>query len=132
MAFAIERLGTVSTVHVVDQLHGTDRGELRRAVLGEIADGTTLLRIDFARARYVDGPGLGLLVSIARTAREHAAELRLVNLDAELRRLFTLTKLDILFTIEPTDDAGDAAEAERPPIRPAANVRGPAEDRASA
>lgn len=100
MGFSIERAGDVSTVHIIDELITEDRPELRRAILGELADGASVLRVDFADANYIDGAGLGLLVSLSRLAREHTAEMRLANLNDDLRGLFTLTKLEMLFTIE--------------------------------
>ena len=118
MGFSIDRAGDVSTVHIIDELIAEDRPELRRAILGELADGASVLRIDFADANYIDGAGLGLLVSLSRLAREHTVEMRLANLNDDLRGLFTLTKLEMLFTIEGGDDATADAASATPP-RPA-------------
>jgi anti-sigma B factor antagonist len=118
MSFSIERSADISTVQIVDELATEDRPELRRAVLGELADGARTVRFDFARAGYIDGAGLGLLVSLSRLAREHTADVTLANLNDDLRMLFTLTKLDTLFVIERNDDDGPgspAAVAPRPP-----------------
>ena len=134
MSFSIERSADVSTVQIIDQLEASDRPELRRAVLGELADGVRILWIDFARASYIDGAGLGLLVSIARQASEHAAELKLTHLNDELQTLFMLTKLDRVFTIERDDrddeERGDSAPRPAPPQpRMPGPVRGTAEER---
>lgn len=121
MSFSIERSADVSTVKFVDELLADDRPELRRAVLGELADGAHTVRFDFAHAAYIDGAGLGLLVSLSRLAREHAADVTLANLNDDLRMLFTLTKLDTLFIIERSDDDGPssrAGAAARPPMPP--------------
>lgn len=118
MSFSIERSADVSTVLIVDELLPDDRHELRRAVLGELADGVCTVRFDFARAAYIDGAGLGVLVSISRLAREHAAEVRLAGLNDDLRMLFTLTKLDTLFVIERNDDEGPSPRAAPLPPRP--------------
>lgn len=117
MGFSIERAGDVSTVHIIDELITEDRPELRRAILGELADGASVLRVDFADANYIDGAGLGLLVSLSRLAREHAAEMRLANLNDDLRGLFMLTKLEMLFTIESRND-GTADDSPANPPRP--------------
>jgi anti-sigma B factor antagonist len=109
MGFSIERSADTSTVQIVDELAADDRPELRRAVLGELADGARTVRFDFARAGYIDGAGLGLLVSLSRLAREHTADMTLANLNDDLRMLFTLTKLDTLFVIERNDDDGPAS-----------------------
>lgn len=115
MGFSIERAGDVSTVHIIDELITEDRPELRRAILGELADGASVLRVDFADANYIDGAGLGLLVSLSRLAREHTAEMRLANLNDDLRGLFTLTKLEMLFTIERREEGMADGSAANPP-----------------
>ena len=128
MSFSIERSAEVSTVAIYGELATDDRPELRRAVLGELADGARTVRFDFARAGYIDGAGLGLLVSLSRLAREHTADVTLANLNDDLRMLFTLTKLDTLFRIERNDDEAASPRAGQPP-RPSGPVRGAAEDR---
>ena len=128
MSFSIERSADVSTVQFVGELVADDRPELRRAVLGELADGARTVRFDFARAGYIDGAGLGLLVSLSRLAREHTAEVTLANLNDDLRMLFTLTKLDTLFVIERNDDEGPTPRAAPLP-RPQPPAREAAEDR---
>lgn len=128
MSFSIERSADVSIVRIVDQLVTEDRPELRRAVLGELADGARTIRFDFAQANYIDGAGLGLLVSLSRLAREHATELTLAHLSVDLRLLFTLTKLDTLFAIErDDDDTGGAARPAALPPRPTPPLRHVAE-----
>jgi len=128
MSFSIVRSADVSTVELLGELTTDDRPELRRAVLGELADGAHTLRFDFARASYIDGAGLGLLVSLSRLAREHTADVTLANLNDDLRMLFTLTKLDTLFLVERNDDENPAPRAS-PPSRPSGSARDAAEDR---
>ena len=128
MGFSIERSADISTLQIVDGLVAEDRPELRRAMLGELADGARTVRFDFASAGYIDGAGLGLLVSLSRLAREHTADVTLANLNDDLRMLFTLTKLDTLFVIERNDDDGPATRSASPP-RPSPPTRD-ADDRA--
>ena len=127
MPFSIERTTDASTVHIVDEIAATDRTEMRSALLAELAAGTHVVRFDFADANYIDGAGLGLLVSLARLVREHTGDLRLSNLNEDLRTLFMLTKLDSLFTIERGEDV-ESTEGGTPP-RPAAPDRGAGEHR---
>jgi anti-anti-sigma factor len=123
MSFSIERSDDVSTVRVVDQLVVDDRAGLRRAVLGELADGTHVIRFDFTDAGEIDAASLGLLVSLSRLAREHAAELRLTHLNDDLRMLFSLTRLDDLFIMEADDSDDQAAAPADLPSRPVAPSR---------
>jgi anti-sigma B factor antagonist len=128
MSFSIERSADVSTVWIVDQLAAEDRTELRRAVLGELADGAHVIRFDFAGASQIDAASLGLLVSLSRLAREHTTELKLAHLNDELRMLFSLTKLDELFLIEADEATGQAAQPADLPSRPANPARPNAEE----
>jgi anti-sigma B factor antagonist len=129
MTFSIERSDDVCTVHIVDELVATDRQELRNELLAELARGAHTIRFDFNDAHYIDGAGLGLLVSLAKLVREHVGELRLANLNEDMRSLFMLTRLDALFTIERGEE-GDAAPlpADIPP-RPTEPPRAAGEER---
>jgi anti-sigma B factor antagonist len=129
MPFSIERTADASTVRILDELAAADRPELRSAMLVELAAGVQTVRFDFADANYIDGAGLGLLVSLARLVREHTGELRLANLNEDLRTLFMLTKLDTLFTIEHGDDGGSADSLDPVAPKPAGPERSAAEER---
>jgi anti-sigma B factor antagonist len=48
---------------------------------------------------YIDSSGLGVLVSLSKRIRELNGDLRLSNLNDDLKTLFELTKLDTLFQI---------------------------------
>jgi anti-sigma B factor antagonist len=60
--------------------------------------------VDFAGTGYIDSSGLGVLVSLSKKIREQGGELRLANLNDDLRTLFELTKLDSLFHIATNRD----------------------------
>jgi anti-sigma B factor antagonist len=129
MTFSIEHTDDVTTVHIVDELVATDRQELRHELLAELARGAHVIRFDFNDAQYIDGAGLGLLVSLAKLVREHVGELRLAHLNEDMRSLFMLTRLDALFTIEPDDEGGGAARPAEAPPRPPDAPRASGEDR---
>jgi anti-sigma B factor antagonist len=128
MSFSIERSAEASTVRIANGLAADDRAELRRAVLGELADGTQVLRFDFAGASELDAASLGLMVSLSRLAREHSVELRLANLNDELRMLFALTKLDDLFIMEVDEGGEQASPPADLPSRPVTAARPNAEE----
>ena len=100
MALAVARRGAAVDIGLDGPLTSHDRQELRRSVLEELDRGARHFRIDFARAGSVDSSGLGALISISKHIREGEGELRLANLGPELRTLFALTKLDVLFAID--------------------------------
>jgi anti-sigma B factor antagonist len=73
--------------------------------------------IDFGQTGYIDSAGLGVLVSLSKKLRERGGEMRLANLNDDLRTLFVLTKLDTLFRLSDDDD-GAAGAGVHAPLRP--------------
>ena len=99
MSFAMTREGEILVVDVGGQLIVGNRQELKQRVLDELERGERRFLIDFAQTGYIDSSGLGVLVSLSKKIREQGGELRLANLNEDLRTLFELTKLDTLFQI---------------------------------
>src|SRR5215204_7219321 len=106
MSFAIKKQDEVVVVDVEGQLIVGNRQELKQKVLEELENGSRKFLIDFTNTGYIDSSGLGVLVSLSKKIREQGGELRLANLNEDLRTLFELTKLDTLFNI--ADSRGDA------------------------
>jgi anti-sigma B factor antagonist len=102
MSFAIHKEGDVCVVGVEGQLIVGNRQELKQKVLDEIERGERKFLVDFSQTGYIDSSGLGVLVSLSKKIREHGGELRLTNLNEDLKTLFELTKLDTLFQIAET------------------------------
>ena len=91
--------GGVTVVAVDGQLIVGNRQELKNLVQDALEAGDRKFLIDFSGTAYIDSSGLGALVSISKKIREHGGELRLAELNEDLRSLFELTKLDTLFAI---------------------------------
>ena len=89
----------VTVVQVEGQLIVGNRQELKDLVQAAVEKGDRRILIDFSRTGYIDSSGLGVLVSLSKKIREQGGELRLANLNEDLRTLFELTKLDTLFHI---------------------------------
>lgn len=104
MSFSIKKEGDIVVVDVEGQLIVGNRQELKQKVLDELERGEKKFLIDFAQTGYIDSSGLGVLVSLSKKIREQGGELRLANLNDDLKTLFELTKLDTLFQISDTRD----------------------------
>jgi len=102
MSLHVSRDGDVVIVEIEGQLIVSNRQELKQRVLDEAEGGARKVLIDFARTGYIDSAGLGVLVSLAKRLRELGGDIRLANLNDDLRTLFELTKLDTLFQIADT------------------------------
>lgn len=99
MGFEVKKEGDVTVLDVEGQLIVGNRQELKQKVLDELEGGERRFLIDFEHTGYIDSSGLGVLVSLSKKIREQGGELRLANLNEDLRTLFELTKLDTLFQI---------------------------------
>lgn len=104
MGFEVGKQGNVTVLDVEGQLIVGNRQELKQKVLEELENGERKFLIDFDRTGYIDSSGLGVLVSLSKKIREQGGELRLANLNDDLRTLFELTKLDTLFQISSSRD----------------------------
>lgn len=99
MGFSVRKDGDTCVVSVEGQLIVGNRQELKLRVLEELERGERKFLVDFEHTGYIDSSGLGVLVSLSKRIRELNGELRLANLNDDLKTLFELTKLDTLFQI---------------------------------
>ena len=109
MSFEVKKQNGITVIDVEGQLIVGNRQELKQKVLQELESGERKFLIDFDRTGYIDSSGLGVLVSLSKKIREQGGELRLANLNEDLRTLFELTKLDTLFQISDSRDEALAA-----------------------
>lgn len=105
MGFQVEKVSEVLVVDVEGQLIVGNRQELKQKVLEELEKGERKFVVDFEKTGYIDSSGLGVLVSLSKKVREQGGELRLANLNEDLKTLFELTKLDTLFQIADSREA---------------------------
>ena len=126
MSFTTGKRGDTVIVGVEGQLIVGNRQELKQLVLDQVEQGERKFLIDFSETGYIDSSGLGVLVSLSKKIRERGGEIRLANLNDELRTLFELTKLDTLFRLS---GGGDGAAGAGVPafVRPPPNASGAAE-----
>jgi anti-sigma B factor antagonist len=99
MGFSVRKDGDTCVVAVEGQLIVGNRQELKQRVLEELEKGERKFLVDFGQTGYIDSSGLGVLVSLSKRIHELNGDLRLSNLNDDLKTLFELTKLDTLFQI---------------------------------
>lgn len=75
------------------------RQAFRAEVERRLEAGAREILCDCRDTRWMDASGMGILVSLAKRARERGARLVIANLNDDLRNLFELTKLDTLFEL---------------------------------
>ncbi len=94
---------TVGSVIVLDlngRLTRNDgSGEIRAALSALLKQGHTQFLLNLADVPYMDSTGIGELVSVFITVRNHKGTLRLVNLTERVRELFEVAQLTQVFEL---------------------------------
>ena len=97
------RDGGTAVVRPVGELDAYVAPELREQ-LHELADDDSVetLVVDLRRVSFLDSSALGVLVGALRRMRERRGELRFVEPQPPVRRIFEITLLDRAFALYPT------------------------------
>lgn len=106
MPFSVRSDSDTVVVTIEGTLMANNRDEFKRLLLDEMERGGRLFRIDLRDASYIDSSGLGVLVGVAKAVRKQGGEMRIANVNDELRTLFELTKLDTLVRVERSEGDG--------------------------
>ena len=128
MPFSVRTNGDTVVVAIEGTLMANNRGEFKELLLDAMARGGRLFRIDLSDTSYIDSSGLGVLVSVAKAVRKQGGEMRITNVNDELRTLFELTKLDTLVPVEGSEGEGLSGRAARrtpPPPTPGGHSEAP-------
>lgn len=84
--------------------------ELQDRIDGAIEEGAELVVVDLSAVTFIDSMALGVLLGSANRLERRGGTLRLVVPSPELRRIFEISHLDRIFTLEWTrEDAVGAA-----------------------
>lgn len=86
----------------------SNRRQFKQRVLDELAAGRKAIVIDCSKTQYIDAAGLGVLVSLYRSARLNSAQIVIANLNEDMRSLFETTQLDKSLTLADTVGAAIA------------------------
>ena len=92
----------------VDLMHSPD---LRKHLLAQLGDGKPALLVDLAAVSYIDSSGVASLVEAFQNARKVQQPFCLVSVNPDALRVLELARLDKVFQIHPSREAGLAALA---------------------
>lgn len=84
---------------------------LREHLVNLIDDGHRHVVVDLSATDFLDSTGLGALVAGFKRLRAHEGDMRLVCSTARIRKVFELTRLDLVLPI--FESVEDACRAER-------------------
>jgi anti-sigma B factor antagonist len=83
-------------VHCIGKISSANASMLQTTIRGLIPE-TKRIVLDLTEVNYLDSSGLGALVTAYLSAKRQHCELRLVNLNKQLKELFRVTKLASIF-----------------------------------
>lgn len=92
--------------------------ELRSAIADAIDGGGTRLVVDLAETTFIDSMTLGVLLGAVKRLRPLGGRVSVVCGDANIRRIFEITLLDRVFSLQESREAA-LAEVEASQVRPA-------------
>lgn len=102
MTSTIEQSGSFTVITVgYDTIDTTTIRQFRRDLEDGLA-GQPLLLVDLTNVRFIDSSGLGALLSAQRKLAERGGDLRLCSLTPQVRTLFELVRLYLVFDITNT------------------------------
>jgi anti-sigma B factor antagonist len=85
---------------------GNETDDLRDALAAEAKEGTTHLLIDMAGATYLNSTALGVLIAAHTNFTKRGAKVALCNLSSNIKNIFVITKLTLVFSIYDTRQEG--------------------------
>lgn len=74
--------------------------ELKNSLLQLVEVNKGNINIDCADLKYIDSTGLGVLISALRNVKEYDGDIIIRNLQPYIYKIFSITGLDKVFTIE--------------------------------
>jgi anti-sigma B factor antagonist len=77
---------------------------LKRELLQAIDGGARHVVVDLTETTFIDSTTLGILIGGAKRQRSHGGDVSLVCGDGDIRKIFEITLLDRIFTIDATRD----------------------------
>ncbi len=104
----VRTVGDVTVVSFVDRMLVNE--DLIREVGEQLrhlveAQGVVNLLLDFADVRFMSSSLLGLLLPLTRTLAARGGQMKLCNLTPSLKEVFTVSKLDRLFSLYDGEEA---------------------------
>jgi anti-sigma B factor antagonist len=102
----------VAIVDISGQLRlGEGTGKLRNVVQQLIADGYRKILLNLSGVIHIDSSGIGELMSNFTTVRNQGGELKLMNLNKNVRNLLQITRLFTVFDVHENQDSAMQAFA---------------------
>ncbi|GAA5316163.1 MAG: STAS domain-containing protein [Candidatus Pelagadaptatus aseana] len=74
--------------------------EFRRSYESVSASLVSQFSIDFRKTHFMDSSALGMLINMQKHWGDKGVEIRIINANAQVKKLFSISRLDKKFSIE--------------------------------
>ena len=105
----LDQEGPASILRIEGDITSASEPDLTAAYGLAVADGASVVVLDFSRLEYMNSGGIGLLVTLLVRAQRAGGRLVATGLSAHYRQIFELTRLDEAIEIHDDEDAAVAA-----------------------
>lgn len=96
----VNQLGNKSTCTLTGEIDAYTAPQLKEAILPLTMQAEHIVEVDLENVSYMDSTGLGVFISALKSTKEHQSELKLVNLQDRVLRLFKITGLDEIMDLK--------------------------------
>lgn len=93
--------GNNIVINIVENFSVEAAGQFRESAKEYVEKGTTNFVLDFSNCKFIDSTGLGVIVGIYKKCLEHKGTVKLQHLNADVLKVFKMTRLDKVFEIQP-------------------------------
>jgi anti-sigma B factor antagonist len=81
--------------------------QLKEALVRAIDDGSKFVLVDLTHASFIDSTTLGVLMGAVKRVRAQGGEVAIACRDANIRKIFEITRLDQVFPVLRSRDEGE-------------------------
>ncbi len=100
MQISIEKNSHTSTVSVSGEITSDQCPEFRENLLLAAENKPETIYLDLSAVPFIDSSGLGVLVGVRGQMKKYGSQLRILNPQPSVRKLFDLTRLSKVFGIQ--------------------------------
>ena len=86
-------------IKMPEQFSVTEAANFREMTYNILKREAVSFELDFSGCSFIDSTGLGVLVSLYKKCSEQGSHMILKHLSSDVRKIFSMTRLDQIFTI---------------------------------
>lgn len=102
LSITVKESNPKSIVYLSGEIDAYTAPNLKAKLIPLSEKESSILEVDMKQVRYMDSTGLGVFISILKSTKEHGSQLKLINLQERVYRLFTITGLIDIMDITST------------------------------